>query len=146
MLRTPMVHLKCNSKFSVYHLQKKYWHECSHIVVMCHTAHTHLIPILFITPEHIQSSLWRIARSLDHDLPNITPRCFMCHSILRAFLWNEFPHLQEPMLIDMHPSLANLNHLGTIISAIAKKEFPSGTGWSGMSQNTSVILLMWCTT
>ncbi|KAK0449904.1 hypothetical protein EV421DRAFT_1704284 [Armillaria borealis] len=130
MLHMPMVHLKCNSKFWVYHPQKEHRRECPHILVVCHTAHTHSIPILFTTLEHIQSSLQRIAQSLDHDLPDITPRHFMRHSILRAFLRNEFPHLQEPMLTDMHPSLANLDHLGSIISAIAKKEFPSGTGWS----------------
>ncbi|KAK0237421.1 hypothetical protein EDD85DRAFT_769219, partial [Armillaria nabsnona] len=57
---------------------------------------------------------------------------FMLHSILQAFLRNKFPHLQEPMLMDLHPLLANLTHLSSIISAIAKKEFPSGMGWSGM--------------
>ncbi|KAK0194707.1 hypothetical protein F5146DRAFT_925005 [Armillaria mellea] len=60
------------------------------------------------------------------------PQHFMHHSILQAFLWNKFPHLQECMLTDFHPSLANLTHLSSIISAIAKKEFPSGIGWSGM--------------
>ncbi|PBK80679.1 hypothetical protein ARMGADRAFT_949342 [Armillaria gallica] len=60
------------------------------------------------------------------------PQHFMHHSILWAFLWNKFPHLQEPMLMDLHPSLTNLTHLDSIISAVVKKEFPNGTGWSVM--------------
>ncbi len=72
---------------------------------------------------------------MEHDLPDLTPRCLIHHALFQAFLKTSLPDIPYPMATDMHPSLANLDHLGSLINHAIKQQFPAGTGWQGVFPN-----------
>jgi hypothetical protein len=77
--------------------------------------------------------MW-LLESVGEDLPDLTPRRFLRHPILKEHLRQHFPNAQPPPTIsDLHVSLANRKHLGAYIERAKKIHFPAGTGWEGVS-------------
>lgn len=72
-----------------------------------------------------------LLETLAEDLPDITPRRFLRHPIVKSYLAATFPTIRAPMLSDLHTSLANRSHLNAYISQVKQKCFPFGTEWQG---------------
>ncbi|KAF8887650.1 hypothetical protein CPB84DRAFT_1849819 [Gymnopilus junonius] len=76
--------------------------------------------------------IYSLLESLHYDLPDLTPRHFLHHAAMEAFLWKRLPEVQNPTLIDLHPSLGNKDHLRSMILKVQETHFPFGTGWEGL--------------
>ncbi|KAL0571531.1 hypothetical protein V5O48_010432 [Marasmius crinis-equi] len=94
--------------------------------------HTHPIPVLDKTPVPVQIKLQDLLLKLDDDLPDITPRKLLAHSVVKAYLRDRFPLLRSPTISDLHISLSNRSHLKVFIDAVKRQCFPEGTGWKGL--------------
>jgi hypothetical protein len=71
---------------------------------------------------------------VDEDLPDLTPRKFLRHPILKDYLQQHFPNVQPPpTLSNLHVSLANREHLNVYIETAKEQHFPAGTGWEGVT-------------
>ncbi|KAF9061884.1 hypothetical protein BDP27DRAFT_1428444 [Rhodocollybia butyracea] len=64
----------------------------------------------------LRREILALLQSLGQDLPDITPP----------------PSMQNPMLSDLHISLANQDHLRAYITQAQEISFPYGTGWAGV--------------
>ncbi|KAF8200102.1 hypothetical protein BJ912DRAFT_898089 [Pholiota molesta] len=127
-----MVRMPCESRFRIFEPIEEYRIRCPRILVVCHGDHPHPIPIPTRTPHHIQKLLAQLLESIVSDLPDLTPRRFLQHPSTQSFLKNMFPKKSCPTLIDLHPSLANKDHLRVYILKAQATHFPEGTGWEGL--------------
>ncbi|KAK0434844.1 hypothetical protein EV421DRAFT_1909145 [Armillaria borealis] len=132
MYMTEMVRQTCEAKFSTYIPLPGYRDQCSKVLVVCHSPHRHPIPLPSTTPEPIKQSLRAMLLTLGQDLPDMTPRRLLRHPLFRAYLTTQLPNIPQPMATDLHPSLANLDHLDALINIAIKQEYPEGTGWDGV--------------
>ncbi|PBK89492.1 hypothetical protein ARMGADRAFT_905044, partial [Armillaria gallica] len=73
--------------------------------------------------NHIQNA--------NSDLPDMTPHWLLHHPLFHTYLAAQLPNIPYPMAMDLHLSLANLDHLDAIINTAIKLEHPEGTGWNG---------------
>lgn len=126
-----MVRMGCSCKFRVYEPFPEYRELCAKVLVICNGQHAHPIPLPTKTPAKICSQLATLLLDLDHDLPNLTPRRLLRHPVLQAFLCTSLPS-HNPILSDLHTSLANKDHIRAFITEAKNDGFPAGTGWSGM--------------
>ena len=127
-----MKHLSCNVKFRVYEPLKESRTDCPYILVTICGKHPHPIPLPQKTPPTIRQDIMRLLESIGEDLPDLTPRRFLRHPILKEYLQQHFPNAQPPpTLSDLHVSLANRHHLYVYIENAKKTHFPAGTGWEG---------------
>ena len=106
-----MEHLECESTFRIFEPHTEYREVCSKILVVCEGEHPHFVPLPTNTPPPIRDSVMTILEDLGPDLPDITPRRFLRHSITRNYLTKTFPDIHAPMLADIHVSLANREHI-----------------------------------
>ncbi|TDL13991.1 hypothetical protein BD410DRAFT_684726, partial [Rickenella mellea] len=127
-----MVKLQCNSTFRTYVPLKEFRKECPFVLVVCSGHHTHPIPLPSNTPAIIRYEVFNLLRSLDMDLPDTTPRRFLRHPIINSYLRRVLPNVPQPMLSDLHISLANRDHLRAYIKQVKLSCFPRGTGWEGL--------------
>lgn len=127
-----MIHLECQAKFKVYEPLPEYRTKCPWALVVCSGTHTHPIPIPSKTPPLFQREICTILHSIQSDIPDLTPRQFLQHPMLNAYLKHQLPGINNPMLLDLHPSLANCDHLRWYIDSIKEKLYPQGTGWEGL--------------
>lgn len=127
-----MQHLPCKSKFRVFEPLEEYREHCPKILVICHGEHSHPIPLPAKTPPSIRAELFDLLTMLDHDLPDLTPRRFLRHPAVNTFLRRRLPDVPNPTLLDLHPSLANRDHIRAYILQAQANVFPEGTGWEGM--------------
>lgn len=123
--------MPCESKFRIFEPIEEYRVHCPRILVICHGEHPHPIPLPTHTPRHVQKLLAQLLESIASDLPDLTPRRFLRHPSTQSFLKNMFPKHPCPTLIDLHPSLANKDHLRVFILKAQAIHFPDGTGWEG---------------
>lgn len=129
--------MHCQSKFRVFEPLESHRARCPRILVICHGDHPHPIPLPSRTPVHIQKLLLQLLESIKSDLPDLTPRRFLRHSSTQSFLKTMLPHHSCPTLLNLHPSLANKDHLRTFILKSQEVHFPEGTGWEGMSKSAT---------
>lgn len=139
-----MIQLKCKSKFRVYQPTEEYREQCSQILLVCSGEHPHPIPLPSKTPSFIRTELDDLIRSLDYDIPDLTTRRFLRHPTTVAFLKKRVPDIQEPMLSDLHPSLANRDHVKAFIQKIQDEMYPHGTGWDGRPTFPGSLLVANC--
>ncbi|PBK69410.1 hypothetical protein ARMSODRAFT_1018827 [Armillaria solidipes] len=132
MYMTEMMQLRCNAKFTAYIPYPEYRQECPHTLVVCHSSHHHPIPLPSTMPEPIRQSLKTMLLSLEQDLPDMTPRRLLRHPLFRSYLVAQLPHTPQPMATDLHPSLANLDHIDAIINNAISSQYTKGTGWEGI--------------
>lgn len=131
LILSQMKHLPCRSTVRVFEPLPEYRNVCPQVLVVCHGEHDHPIPLPAKTPPPIRAELFRLLESLDYDLADLTPRRFLRHPIVKSYLHERLPKIQNPALCDLHPSLANREHLKAFISLAKEKSFPLGTGWDG---------------
>ncbi|KIM36354.1 hypothetical protein M413DRAFT_449233 [Hebeloma cylindrosporum] len=127
-----MVICPCPVKFRIYEPLPDYREECPWVLVVCPGEHSHPIPIPSKTPPSIRAEIFQLLDSLESDLSDLTPRRFLRHPSVKIFLKKRLPRLLNPMLLDLHPSLGNRDHLRGYIKLVQDKKFPAGTGWEGI--------------
>lgn len=135
-----MTHLKCNSKISMFEPLRSYRNACPMVLVICHGEHSHPIPLPAKTPPFIRSEILKMLRQLDLDLPDMTPRRFLRHGVVRTWLQGLLPQIPNPTLSDLHISLSNREHLRSYIKQAKEELFPFGTGWDGTQLNLSAVI------
>jgi len=127
-----MKHLECRTKFRIFEPVEESRFDCPYILVTICGEHPHPIPLPQKTPPAIRKEIFHLLGSMDEDLPDLTSRKFLRHSILKAYLQKRFPNCHQPPTIsDLHVSLANRAHLASYIEKAKKTHFPAGTGWEG---------------
>ena len=126
-----MVVCPCKVTFRIYEPFPDYREECPWVLVVCGGEHPHPIPIPSKTPSAIRAEILELIHALENDLPDLTPRRFLRHPSVKIFLKQRLPKISNPMLLDLHPSLANRDHLRGYIKLVQDKIFPQGTGWDG---------------
>ncbi len=131
MFMSEMLHSPCESKFAIYIPEVQHRASCPKVLVVCHSPHAHPIPIPSTTPEPIKHMLRTLLLGIGPELPDLTPRRLLRLPLLRSFLQISLPGIDNPMLTDLHPSLANLDHVKALVDQTAKSQYPKGTGWDG---------------
>ncbi|KAH7917224.1 hypothetical protein BV22DRAFT_1026787 [Leucogyrophana mollusca] len=126
-----MERMPCNSITRMYEPLVEYRSKCPRILVVCRGPHSHPIPLPTKTPPAIQAELMSLLKSLDQDLPDLTTRRFLRHPIIQSYLRHRLPALPYPAMSDLHPSLANKDHIQSYIQHAKGDCFPAGTGWEG---------------
>ncbi|KAJ7775045.1 hypothetical protein B0H16DRAFT_1684672 [Mycena metata] len=121
--------LPCSSRFVVYEPLEEDRATCPYVLIVTRGPHSHPVPLPTKTPLHIRTTLMDLFKQLSDDLADLTPRRFIRHPILRAFLSKRFPTISSPTLADWHVSLANRSHLKAYIKQARDELYPWGTGW-----------------
>ncbi|KAJ6456641.1 hypothetical protein C8R47DRAFT_1165259 [Mycena vitilis] len=134
LLQPLMQRLKCSVKFRVFEPHNEYRTICPYILITSSGRHTHPIPLPTRTPPTIRTQILRLLEDLGEDIPDITPRRFLRHPIVKTFLANKFPHIPHPTLSHLHVSLANRSHIKAYIKQIKEIHCPSGTGWEAIER------------
>ncbi|KZP03707.1 hypothetical protein FIBSPDRAFT_768547 [Athelia psychrophila] len=127
-----LTHLSCKSTFRCFEPLEPYRRACPRVLVVCQGAHTHPIPLPIKTPPAIRAEVIELLETLDQDLPDITPRRFIRHPVVFAYLRKHLPTLTHPTLADLHISLANREHLKAFINQVQLQRYPHETGWKGL--------------
>ncbi|TDL13756.1 hypothetical protein BD410DRAFT_720612 [Rickenella mellea] len=122
---------KCNTVFEFYTPDNLDEHP--YVLVVCRNPHTHAPPAPVKTPPFYLGVFKKLLISLDWKLADATPRRILLDS---GFMLGLRAHLgwgatRDPMLSDLHPSLANLDHIRRIIHDLREQIFPAGTGMAG---------------
>ena len=126
-----MHRLKCQSIFQTYEPLEEYRKDCPRILVVCFGIHSHPIPLPTKTPPSIRTEIFELLKSLDLDLPDLTPRRLLRHSVTQTFLQRRLPYLSSPTFANLHIFLTNREHLKAYIIQVQEQTFPQGTGWEG---------------
>ena len=87
-------------------------------------THPHPIPQPLKTPPLIRLQIFKLLTSLGQDLADLTPRRFLRHTTVCAYLREHLPHIRSPSLSDLHVSLSNREHLRAYIDKARVKAFP----------------------
>ncbi|KII92936.1 hypothetical protein PLICRDRAFT_103444 [Plicaturopsis crispa FD-325 SS-3] len=106
-------HLPCKSIYRLYEPIAEWRKDCPRVLLTAHGVHTHPVPLPRKTPPTIRSELFALFRDMDGDLPDLTPRRFLRHPILKTYLSKRLPEVYLP-------------------TPIKDELFPSGTGWKGL--------------
>jgi hypothetical protein len=128
-----MQRLGCSVKFRVIEPLEEFRADCPYILVTSCGHHTHPIPLPTKTPPTVRTQIFRLLEDLAEDIPDITPRRFLRHPILKTFLKLKFPRISQPTLSDLHISLANRSHIKVYIKQIKEIHCPFGPGWESVS-------------
>ncbi|KAJ7508004.1 hypothetical protein B0H11DRAFT_2218004 [Mycena galericulata] len=131
LIQPLLEYLECKSKFRVYEPTEEYRAACPFILIVTVGEHPHPVPLPTKTPLRIQEKLMTLLEQTGEDLPDLTPRRFIRHPILKAFLSETFPDIISPTMADWHVSLANRSHLKAYIKRTSDIHYPFGTGWAG---------------
>ncbi|KAJ7140269.1 hypothetical protein C8R43DRAFT_892789 [Mycena crocata] len=124
--------LPCTAKFRVYEPISEVRASCPYVLIVTTGEHEHPVPLPLKTPPKIREKLMHLLEEVGDDLPDLTPRRFLRHPILKSFLKTQFPSLISPTLADWHVSLANRSHVHAYIKDALKDHYPFGTGWAGV--------------
>ncbi|KAJ2911744.1 hypothetical protein MD484_g8674, partial [Candolleomyces efflorescens] len=132
LVRAELIRQTCECTFRYFQPTLENRKKCPWSLLTCHGPHTHPIPVLSKTPRVISSSILDLLRSMKDEIPDMTPRRFIRNPSVHSFLRNRLPSIQDPLLSDLHPSLANRDHLKNYITQVKAEFFPNGTGWKGL--------------
>ena len=109
--------------------------KCPHVVVICRNPHSHPPPAPVKTPPAIKSVFEKLLYDMDWLLADATPRRLVLDSGFMYGLRCALGWMAErtPTLSDLHPSLANLDHVRRLINTLRLEKYPHGTGFDGKS-------------
>ncbi|KAF7968248.1 hypothetical protein HWV62_31541 [Athelia sp. TMB] len=127
-----MVRLPCEATFRCFEPLEEFRAACPRVLIVCKNVHAHPIPLPTKTPPSIRREVMDLLLTIKQDLPDITPRRFLRHSVTRTYLNSRLPTIENPCLSDLHISLANREHIKAYITQVQSKYFPFGTGWKGL--------------
>ncbi|KAJ7580745.1 hypothetical protein C8J56DRAFT_1057692 [Mycena floridula] len=130
MIMAEMVHKPCESKVTVYEPITS--SLCNQILVVCRGIHDHPPPLPTKTPSCLRASLLSFLYSFKHHLADLTPRRLLRTPATRIYLSTQLPEIHDATFVDLHPSLGNLDHLGTYIKQAQAYCYPEGLGWKGL--------------
>lgn len=121
----------CPSTFDVYVPQDLA--ACPKIVVICRSPHQHPPPAPIKTPKPLLEVFNALLGDLQWRLADATPRRIVLdsgfmHGLQKVLGWSLE---RTPTLSDLHPSLANLDHVRRKINELREKKYPCGTGFDG---------------
>ncbi|KAJ6627414.1 hypothetical protein B0H10DRAFT_1779384 [Mycena sp. CBHHK59/15] len=114
--------LSCRSKFRVFEPVAEFQTICPFVLIIANGDHPHPVPLPMKTPPKIHAALMELLESLGEDLPDITPRRFIQHPLVKAFLAWMFPSLICPTLADWH----------AYIKQAREQHYPFGPDWAGV--------------
>ncbi|KAJ7838385.1 hypothetical protein B0H14DRAFT_3700171 [Mycena olivaceomarginata] len=129
LLQPLMERLPCSVRFRVIEPLDEYRVDCPYILITSSGPHTHSIPFPSKTPPVIRAKVFELLEALGDDIPDITPRRFLRHPIVKSFLTAKFPHNPQPTLSHLHISLANRSKIKAYIKRIKEIHCPFGTTW-----------------
>ena len=123
---------KCKATFHIYTPDDL--DACPRVVVVCRNPHSHTPPAPAKTPPPLVADLRQLLCNMGWRFADATPRRVMLdsgfvHGLRNLLGWESN---QSPSLSDLHPSLANLDHLRRLINTVQHTEFPHKTGFEGM--------------
>ncbi|KAF9002823.1 hypothetical protein BDZ89DRAFT_1169676 [Hymenopellis radicata] len=132
-LEQPLLeHLTCQTRFRVYEPKEDYRKQCPYIFITVVGEHTHPVPLPTKTPPRVRALLFDLFAQIGISLADLTPRRFLRHPVVTAFLRKAFPKSISPTPADIHPSLANRAHLGMYIRQAKRDVYPHGSDWDGL--------------
>jgi len=137
LLQAELVSISCTCKFRTFEPIPEYRSLCPFVLVVTSGSHSHPIPLPIKTPPIIRHEIFELLKGLGGELADLTPRRFLRHAHVRAYLWKKLPDIAIPVLSDLHVSLANRAHLRAYIIQARESSFPKGTGWHG-TQNLNI--------
>ena len=139
-----MVHMGCEAHFQIFTPFKAY-HEGLHVLMACSGSHTHPVPFPTSTPAIICNVIFDLLHDMGQDLPDATPRWVLCNTTVWSQLHQLLLEVGDPLLINLHVSLANKDHLCAYIKQAKHQNFLEGTDLEGVSLYM-LISLMRCLT
>ncbi|KAG1760684.1 hypothetical protein EV702DRAFT_1053394 [Suillus placidus] len=103
------------------------------IVIMCRNPHSHPPPAPIKTPPPLVDLFRLLLLDMDWELADATPRRILCDSGFMQGLCTALGWTSDcsPSLADLHPSLANLDHVHRLIYKFRRDKYPMGTGFQG---------------
>ncbi|OSX56007.1 hypothetical protein POSPLADRAFT_1161553, partial [Postia placenta MAD-698-R-SB12] len=107
-----MLPIPCKSRLQVFEPLPEYRDTCPYVLVVCTHEHSHPVPLPTKTPAHIRKIIFDLLVSVGQELPDLTPRRFLRHSVVQAQLRDLLPHSYIKQAKNLH--------------------FPDGTGWNGL--------------
>jgi hypothetical protein len=120
---------KCPSTFHIYTPQDL--EACPRAIILCRNSHLHAPPAPVKTPPPLITELNKLLSDMGWRLADATPWRLMLDTVfvhgLRNILGWESD--RTPSLSDLHPSLANFDHLRRLINTVRIEKFPHGTGF-----------------
>ncbi|KAK0474053.1 hypothetical protein IW261DRAFT_1423173 [Armillaria novae-zelandiae] len=119
-----------------------YWEECPKILLICHSPHTHPIPLPTTTPVQIKAEIKALICSLKHELADMTPQCFCRHPAVINRVKELCPAVKEPMVAHLHPLLANLDHIASYIHNDSECVHSATGHWVRISSTSICTLLL----
>ncbi|KAG1887408.1 uncharacterized protein F5891DRAFT_967475 [Suillus fuscotomentosus] len=123
----------CTAKFNIYVPHDLV--TCPRIVVLCSNPHSHPPPAPVKTPTPLVDIFHELLLLMKWKLADATPRRIYLDTAfiqgLHEVLGWDFPDGRDATLQDLHPSLANLDHVRRLINILRSVKYPSGTGFEG---------------
>ncbi|KAI0038238.1 hypothetical protein FA95DRAFT_1505941, partial [Auriscalpium vulgare] len=113
ILPVEMIALACASRFQMYEPMPEYQSVCPYTLVVCSGRHGHPIPLPVKTPPSIRHEITSLLNSMGNDLAEATPRKFLRHPSIQAYLRQRLP--------------------SSYIRQAKAAAFPLGTGWKGLA-------------
>lgn len=103
------------------------------IAIVCRNPHSHPPPAPIKTPPPLVDLFRSLLMDMDWELADATPRRILCDSgfmrgLRMALGWTLD---RSPTLADLHPSLANLDHVHRLMYKFRHDKYPMGTGFQG---------------
>ncbi|KAF6743327.1 hypothetical protein DFP72DRAFT_828127 [Ephemerocybe angulata] len=134
LIRAELKRVQCKTTFRFFQPIEQHRRECPWTLVTSSGAHTHPIPVLSKTPPAIVCQFLQLINSLKDELPDMTARRLIHHSNTRTFVRAAVKDstIEDPQLSDLHPSLANLDHVQTYLDRVKQDRFPLGMGINGL--------------
>ncbi|KAF8152705.1 hypothetical protein K438DRAFT_2079307 [Mycena galopus ATCC 62051] len=104
--------LPCSSKFRVYQPVEEVRESCPFILIVTTGDHPHPVPLPIKTPPQVRSKIMSLLDEMADDLADLTPRRFLRHPIVKAFLIEKLPSSYIKHARGLH--------------------YPFGTDWAGV--------------
>ncbi|KAG2086384.1 uncharacterized protein F5147DRAFT_588546 [Suillus discolor] len=123
----------CAASFDIYVPEDLF--ACPQILVLCTNPHSHPPPLPVKTLPPLIDVFHGLVSLMKWKLADATPRRIyldtaFVEGLHRVLNW-QFPDGHDAMLQDLHPSLANLDHVRCLINITRSMKYPSGTGFEG---------------
>ncbi|KAG1788472.1 uncharacterized protein HD556DRAFT_1245206, partial [Suillus plorans] len=124
----------CSAKYDIFTPHDL--HACPRILVVCRNPHSHPPPAPVKTPPGLVNLFYGLLALMKWKLADATPcRIFLDTAFIEglhdALAWDSTLHGRDATLQDLHPSLANLDHVRRLITTFRNEKYPSGTGFEG---------------
>ncbi|KAG6374217.1 hypothetical protein JVT61DRAFT_4875 [Boletus reticuloceps] len=111
-------------------------HACPQILILCQSPHSHPPPAPVKTPPPLKDLFNELLLLMKWKLADATPRRIFLDTafvegLQRTLGWDRVAVGREATLTDLHPSLANLDHVRRLINTLRTQQYPCGTGFEG---------------